>query len=303
VLLPGAALAHGNMFSPPAWWDRSSSSASGTHRGCGTLGLGTDNEFSEHHNGKDPDCMQYWYSNGVHIPGEPTIPDSMVQEEVTCRHQAGNKDTHPWFAPGTAPVYGACGTLGGWPEGCHHDGKGHFGDCCSHNCDGFALGKNAEEYHWPGEIPVTEWFAGSYQEVKWQVAANHAGGYSYRLCKMPEEGIRGVTEECFQQTPLEFEGEDQWVVYRADQHDGTRTKVKALRTTEGTFPHGSMWTANPLFPSVETDPADYDHGQGQVIDYVKVPAELEPGEYILGFRWDCKCSPQVWNVCSNILII
>ena len=26
------------------------------------------------------------------------------------------------------------------------------------------LGKNAEEYDWPGEIPVTEWFAGSYQE-------------------------------------------------------------------------------------------------------------------------------------------
>ena len=73
--------------------------------------------------------------------------------------------TTPWFAPGTAPVYGACGTLGGWeherqrnvlkyfsvwntsrwPDGCKHDGKGHFGDCCSGNCDGFALGK-IEEY-------------------------------------------------------------------------------------------------------------------------------------------------------------
>ena len=107
-------------------------------------------------------------------------------------HQSGTHGkTTPWFAPGTAPVYGACGTLGGWeifsdfvlggpwtcsilgrpwtcnisrwPEGCHHDGKGHFGDCCSGNCDGFALGKNAEEYDWPGEIPVTEWFAGSFQ--------------------------------------------------------------------------------------------------------------------------------------------
>ena len=50
-----------------------------------------------------------------------------------------------------------------WPEGCNHDGKGHLGDCCSGNCDGFALGKNAEQYDWPGEIPVTEWLAGSYQ--------------------------------------------------------------------------------------------------------------------------------------------
>ena len=68
---------------------------------------------------------------------------------------------------------------------------------------------------------------------------------------------------------------------------------------------------------VETDPADHDHGQGEIIDYVKVPENLEPGyftkllksfqmqcsinclsinrEYILGFRWDCKCSPQVYR--------
>ena len=28
---------------------------------------------------------------------------------------------------------------------------------------------------------------------------------------------------------------------------------------------------------VETDPADHEHGQGEVIDYVKVPETLEPG--------------------------
>ena len=33
---------------------------------------------------------------------------------------------------------------------------------------------------------------------------------------MPHGGIKDVTEECFQQTPLEFEGEDQWVIYRFD---------------------------------------------------------------------------------------
>ena len=137
--------------------------------------------------------------------------------ETKCSQSGTHGKTTPWFAPGTAPVYGACGTLGGWglfhfrtpnklgrpqiysellqiyftqiylevsqymsrwPEGCHQDGKGHFGDCCSGNCDGFALqrifcifqfsprfalGKNAEEYDWPGEIPVTEWLAGSFQ--------------------------------------------------------------------------------------------------------------------------------------------
>ena len=36
----------------------------------------------------------------------------------------------------------------------------------------------------------------------------------YIHAQMPHGGIKDVTEECFQQTPLEFEGEDQWVVYR-----------------------------------------------------------------------------------------
>ena len=33
---------------------------------------------------------------------------------------------------------------------------------------------------------------------------------------MPHGGIKDVTEECFQETPLEFEGDDQWVVFRFD---------------------------------------------------------------------------------------
>ena len=132
--------------------------------------------------------------------------------------------------------------MGGNPLGCDGDSTGEFGDCCSHNCDGFALGKNAEEYSWPGELPVTEWSAGSYQEVSWYVSANHAGGYSYRLCRMPEGGISGVTEDCFQKIPLDFVGDKQWVMYRADHGgdgSGHRTEVAARRTREGTFPPGT----------------------------------------------------------------
>ena len=40
-----------------------------------------------------------------------------------------------------------------------------------------------------------------FTQVKWYVSANHAGGYSYRLCKMPDRGIRDLTEECFQVVP------------------------------------------------------------------------------------------------------
>ena len=296
---------HGNMIHPPNWFDRGDTNTV-TKIGCGALDL-PNTEFSDT-TGHEPDCLVYWYSNNVRIPGSATIPADMDQDEVTCVHQAGAHDEareFPWHAPGTAPVFGACGTLGGWPLGCHGDSSGKFGDCCSGNCDGFALGKNAEEYSWPGKIPVTEWAGGSYQEVRWWVGANHAGGYSYRLCRMPAGGISQVTEDCFQQTPLEFVGDKQWVLYKADggEHGtGHRTEIAAKRTTEGTFPPGSMWTANPLRPHGE-EGGSVGYGSGQVIDMVEVPVDLEPGEYVLSFRWDSKCSPQVWASCSNIFIL
>ena len=190
--------------------------------------------------------------------------------------------------------------MGGNPYGCEEDGVGNFGDCCK-NCGYFAMGDMAQNYQWPN-MPVTEWFSGSYQEVAWYCGANHAGGYSYRMCKIPEGGIGDLTEECFQQTPLDFVGEDQWVQYAADRKTGHRTELKALQTSEGTFPEGSMWRANPFLPDAEEggDP-DYDHGH--ITDTVKVPADLEPGEYVVSFRWDSKCTGQVWNGCSTVLIL
>ena len=174
------------------------------------------------------------------------------------------------------------GNLGGAPNGCKDDGEGKFGDCCGESCGKFAFGKNAEDYEWP-DMPTTRWTAGSAQEVAWFVHANHAGGYSYRLCKMPEGGISDVTEECFNQMPLKFVGEDQWVEYRADRTTGKRTKLAALQTESGTYPVGSMWRANPLLPDRE-DGGSLGMSQGHVIDYVEVPADLEPGKYVVSHR-------------------
>merc|ERR1711915_876008 len=191
---------HGNMVWPLAWWDKHEDGwfwdeGKENHIGCGVLGLPDDTEFTQKNN-KQPDCLKYWFSHGMEIPGHATIPDEAAQNEITCVGQAGHNDNHkrfPWSAPGTAPVYGPCGANGGKPFGCNDDGKGHFGDCCGDHCDHFALGDNAENYHWHHAL-ATEWKAGSEQEVAWYVGANHAGGYSYRLCKLPTEGIKGLTE-------------------------------------------------------------------------------------------------------------
>ena len=39
-----------------------------------------------------------------------------------------------------------------------------------------------------------------------------------------------------------------------------------------------------------------------IYDKLRVPPHLEPGEYVLGFRWDCEASAQVWNSCADIII-
>ena len=46
----------------------------------------------------------------------------MSQPEVACVGQAGAKEDHPWNAPGTAPVFGPCGAMGGMPLGCNSIG-------------------------------------------------------------------------------------------------------------------------------------------------------------------------------------
>ena len=63
------------------------------------------------------------------------------------------------------------------------------------------------------------------------MSANHGGGYSYRLCKIPEEGKSGLTEECFQKMPLRFASNEQYVQTGYDRT--TRRKFTANRTTTG----------------------------------------------------------------------
>lgn len=37
-----------------------------------------------------------------------------------------------------------------------------------------------------------------------------------------------------------------------------------------------------------------------VRDVVKIPAHLKPGKYILGFRYDCEATAQVWTNCADV---
>ena len=39
-----------------------------------------------------------------------------------------------------------------------------------------------------------------------------------------------------------------------------------------------------------------------IVDWLLVPAHLEPGDYVLGFRWDCEATAQVWSSCADVTV-
>merc|ERR550519_988674 len=154
----------------------------------------------------------------------------------TKLNDLGYSSKNPWYSPGSAPVYSPCGVAGGNPIGCPEGSKNQkFGDECHRG--GWAYGPKAEDYYLaPGfpDVVTTEWKAGDVVEAAWGMSANHGGGYTYRLCKVPKEGIRALTEECFQQGHLEFFGNK--LAIQTGENVSSRVEYEALRTREGTFP-------------------------------------------------------------------
>ena len=104
----------------------------------------------------------------------------------------------------------------------------------------------------------------------------------------------------------------------------------ANRTTQGTYPNGSQWTKNPIpdcypnqaYESGECkelqfpEPAPGLSGFGvvlpnntnglfkfNIIDKLNIPTNLEPGHYVLSFRWDCEQTSQIWISCASISLV
>ena len=264
-----------------------------------------------------PGCSCMWFTNYTFID-KPTLLSPKYRTYPHVEHP-GYFRNHPWFAPGSAPVDDPCGVAGGNLKGC-------IGGHCMKNTYGY--GAKATDFKFHYQVKETEWVRGGIAEVAWGIVANHGGGYSYRLCKLPSEGNSGLTEECFQKTPLKFVGAAQWVQYGEDV--STREEFPAVRVNIGTFPRGSQWTKNPI-PACNGDdggyfsnssaclkgtqfpppkPGLFGFGINQllnvapfkwsIIDKVYIPEDLVPGHYVLSFRWDCEQTSQVWNTCASI---
>lgn len=201
----------------------------------------------------------------------------------------------------------------------------------------------------------TVWRRGGTERVRWQLTADHGGGYRYRLCPATEP----LTEACFQAHPaLEF-ATPAFHTLRFANSSRDRV-IPAMVVTEG---GGLGWMRNPRPPTWHTcdyvtsatwDPVHGEHCQwkcpgcgpplwaadgacpasscadkypgtpedvGNVgsifpdptkgLDYhtyaiedaVVVPAAIPPGHWVVGFRWDCEQTTQVWTQCADVEIV
>lgn len=242
-----------------------------------------------------------------------------INTHAPCGSQEDYYYYNPWRAPGSAPVYDACGVAGGTPYG-YPGSAGLYYKNTTHA----KLGDHGSKVL-PYAPSGTVWTAGELAEVSWTMRTNHGGGYQYRLC--PKNS--SLTEDCFQKTPLPFEGMSS---LRWNGKQGKQLWFKGTYVSEGTLPVGSTWAKNPLprvdaskypnpgtnqdsfpAPCYEANPPPlggygglcsgwYGPDNLEIVDAVRVPSHLPAGEYVVGWRYDCEESAQIWLNCADITI-
>lgn len=148
-----------------------------------------------------------------------------------------------------------------------------------------------------------------------------------RLCPATER----LSEECFFRTPLAFVGQQALRWGSKGGKGGTKLYFDGDYVSVGTLPRGSTWAKNPL-PRNDTDqtrasfPPKCEEQPGcgdasylnrttcqcsgmwgpvhvEIVDMVQIPHDLPAGQYVLGWRWDCEESNQIWASCSDVTIV
>merc|ERR1711994_1184980 len=212
------------------------------------------------------------------------------------------KYRNPWAAPGQAPsLGGGCGVFGGNPWGCPagNDDRPAGSRCGQDEPIGRGMrgtssfGTDARLFDFLQMI-TTEWQIGSIQEVVWTSTGSHRGGYTYRLCKMPEGGRTAITEECFTKNVLEFATSFTMIKGMNKNGKGKWEKFEQTDLSEGTYTEGSVW--RPVGRKLKSSTTLRK-------DSVVVPSTLAPGDYVLGWRWDGAGGNQVWVSCASMGLV
>jgi len=254
--------------------------------------------------------------NGTNSTASATICDPAKRTVNTGAACGADDDWYfysPWRRPGSAPVFDSCGLAGGHPPPACKDSC--FGGLYV-NTSHASLGDAGSAL--PRMPAQAVWRAGELVNVSWVIEANHGGGYIYRLCPADQP----LTEECFNKVPLEFEG-SQMLRWGGPQGT-TSTFVGTYVGPSGTEPSGAIWARNPIPrndvgqtgegfpPPCANTPGQRCEGMMdgasadptlEIIDTVRLPKDLAPGRWVLGWRWDCEESNQIWMSCSDVEVV
>jgi len=277
-----AVFGHGGMIWPPSWQN----GLQNPLENVSSIFIASDPAVRDPTTGREILTTKAFLTDATFLTGQGIEYAGLG--EVTNPGGCNKKIVSPWCAPGIAPSFGGgCGLFRGDPVDCSIE------DCTSKPRKVFSQGSSALDIEFP-DAATTEWDLGSVQDVAWVSKGGHRGGYTYRLCKMPEEGKTGITEECFVQNVLEF-ATPFTMIRDVEQPGEAWRKVPQEDLSEGTYPAGSAWR--------HIGKAIQKKGDGFIRqDTVSVPSDLAEGEYVLSLRWDTN-APQIWVSCANIRLV
>ena len=92
---------------------------------------------------------------------------------------------------------------------------------------------------------------------------------------------------------------------RASALAGVRTVLTRLALPEHSIACVADLNQHHLVPAVancDCVTGDGDLYRMEIVDQLRLPADLPTGDYVLGWRWDCEESTQVWSSCSDVAI-
>lgn len=242
----------------------------------------------------------------------------------------------PWRSPGHAPVADACGLAGGTSP--KHQGPGE----AVFTPNGVASqGDKGSEVLKQGP-PVETWKRATNVEVAWGIRFNHGGGYQYRLCPanetLTEECFMRHPLE-FDRTKQQLRWNNGtrlsipgvWVdngtnpigstwarnpIPRidfgngggSDENGSCRGRSRGPNCVNFEPPCPDSWldvnkTDSGATPSEVQGECSGDWTDGIIVDEVIVPLDITPGAWVVGWRWDCEETTQIWSSCADVMIV
>jgi len=203
-------------------------------------------------------------------------------------------DNRPWAAPGKSlSNIGPCGSK---PYGSRTNW-------------------NKPEHGWGTEVTAT-YRAGDIIDVEWCVSLNadHGGSWSYRLCTdesivakyidpnyTPNENDHAALEGCFQRGILschDVPGQNCRV------HPSCKQGMECMQASSWFHcePHMSLGGGSCAAMG-ERGACNAHNGGGALIkDRVRLPDNFASNHTLIGFRWDCQQTGQLWLHCADVKI-